>query len=117
MNPPVFPVFIFADETGTISRPETDWPMFKQINVSSGNLTIHGGAFIFNVPSQNYDVIRQMKSKGKKLRLALYRCLDGVYSDTTFDFDYHPHYDGCPFCIIRLGMLLSVLIQTIVCIG
>ena len=106
MLPPVFPIFIFVDECGTISRPEDYCQMFKQIDIQSCNLTIHGGAFIFKVPAQNYEVIRQMKRNGKNLRLALYRSLDGIYSDTTFDFDYHPHYDGCPFCIIRLGILL-----------
>ena len=106
MKPPVFPVFIFVDEFGKISRPEIFWPMFKQINIQSCNLTIHRGAFIFNVPPQNYEVIRQMNMNGKKLKLALYRSLDGIYSDTSFDFDYHTCYDGCPFCIIRLGKLI-----------
>ena len=106
MLPPVFPVFVFVDEYGTISRPEVYWPLFKQINIQSCNLTNHSGAFIFRVPAQSYDVIREMKKNGKKLRVALYRSLDNIYSDTSFDFDYHQHYDGCPFCIIRLGMLL-----------
>jgi len=106
MLPPAFPVFIFVDESGTVSRPEHYYPMFKQINIQACDLQIHGGAFIFRVPAQNYDVIEQMKNNGKQLRLALWRSLDGIYSDTHFDFAYHRCYEGCPFCIIRLGMLM-----------
>ena len=103
MTPPVFPVFVFVDENGTITRPEQQNPRFQQIDTGSSNLTIHGGAFIFKVPPQHYDVICQMTNYQKKLRLALYRSLDNTYSETSFDFVYTRHYEGCPFCIIRLG--------------
>ena len=103
LSPPVFPVFVFVDTYGTVSIP--NYPGFNQIDRSSDNLTIHGGSFIFKVPEQNYDVIDKMKKSGMKLKLALYRSLDCIYSDTKFDFDYHHHELGCPFCIIREGML------------
>ena len=53
MTPPVFPVFVFVDENGTITRPEQQNPRFQQIDTGSSNLTIHGGAFIFKVPAQH----------------------------------------------------------------
>jgi len=101
--PAVFPVFIFVAADGTISRPEHFWPRFNQINTQSDNLTTHGGAFIFKVPKQEYEVIEQINKSQRKLKLSLYRSLDGIYSGTTFDFDYLPHFAGCPFCIISGG--------------
>ena len=100
-RPPVFPVFVFVDIDGTVFRPENIWPNFQQICISADNLTIHGGAFTFRVPPQNYEIIKHMRNSQRKLKLALYRSLDGIYSDTTFDFIYHSCFEGCPFCIIR----------------
>ena len=77
------------------------WFNFQQICITSDNLTIHGGAFSFRVPPQNYEIIKHMRNSQRKLKLALYRSLDGIYSDTTFDFIYHSCFEGCPFCIIR----------------
>ena len=61
---------------------------------------------MFTIPPQNYEIIKEIDNSEKKLRLSLYRSLDGVYAEKTFSFKYHPHYDRCAFCIIRLGMLL-----------
>lgn len=61
---------------------------------------------MFSIPPQNYEIIKEMNNSKKELKLSLYRSLDGVYAEKTFSFKYHPHYDGCAFCIIRLGMLL-----------
>ena len=103
-TPPVFPVFIITNDGMNKMRPEKIWKDFNQIETDATNLMIHGGSFIFTVPSQNYDVIEAIQKTGHRLKLALYRSLDGTYSETAFNFDYLPHYDGCPFCVIRLGM-------------
>ena len=72
---------------------EKIWKDFNQIETDATNLMIHGGSFIFTVPPQNYDVIEAIQKTGHRLKLALYRSLDGTYSETAFNFDYLPHYD------------------------
>ena len=107
LTPPVFPVFIIINKSDILvdkMRPEKIWKDFNQIETDSTNLMIHGGSFIFTVPPQKYEVIDAIRNTGHRLKLALYRSLDGTYSETAFNFDYLPHYDGCPFCTIRLGM-------------
>ena len=107
ITPPVFPVFIITNEANSLfdrMRPEKIWKGFNQIETNAANLTIHGGSFSFRVPPQNHDVIEQIQNTGHQLKIALYRSLDGTYSDTAFNFNYVRHFDGCPFCEIRLGM-------------
>ena len=107
LTPPVFPVFILINESNSLLnriRPERIWKDFNQIETNATNLAIHGGSFIFPVPPQNFEVIQQIQNAGHRLKIALYRSLDGTYSENAFNFDYVQHFDGCPFCEIRLGM-------------
>lgn len=106
LTPPVFPVFIITHESNSLfnrMRPEKIWKTFNQIDTNATNLAIHGGSFSFKVPPQDNDVIEQIQSTGHRLKIALYRSLDGTYSETAYNFDYVRHFDGCPFCEIRLG--------------
>ena len=112
---PVVPVFIVVDQSAVrgISRHSRQKAesyfsnfgySFNPIDAST--ITTHHGAFSFKVPPQTHDMVDQlyrMKKSGKKLKLALYRSIDGMFSATSFDFDYYHCFNACPYCIVREG--------------
>ena len=98
----VRPVFILVDHNSKNSEPllaERELTSFHPIDQKI--VKIHRGTISFEVPRQSNEVVSQIKNLGKQLRLALYRSSDDVFSKNTFDFDYHQHFYGCPYCIIR----------------
>ena len=104
---PVVPVFIVVDQSGR-QKAESYFSNFGySFNpIAASTITTHHGAFSFKVPPQTHDMVDQlyrMKKSGKKLKLALYRSIDGMFSETSFDFDYYHCINACPYCIIREG--------------
>ena len=98
----VRPVFILVDHNSKNYEPllaEHELTSFHPIDQKT--VKIHHGTFSFKVPHQSNKVVSQIKHFGKQLRLALYRSSDDMFSKNAFDFDYHQHFYGCPYCIIR----------------
>ena len=105
---PVCPVFIVVDQSDTHGHQKAESYFSKSEHsfnpIAANTITAHHGAFSFMVPPQSHEMVDQlyrMKSYGKKLKLALYRSIDRTFSETSFDFDYHRHFNGCLYCALR----------------